>query len=138
MIWLQVVSVVAVFIKRQIQRFALKSKSGQHIRIGHDLPRVIVTLFCFFVLIITSWHHLKIIIIYSFLSQEIKVEIRRRLVRTGDISHEPNLLHVEAVKHTTTSDDYGMIKIIIIFWHYWFIQEEDELPTVLNRIISVL
>lgn len=99
----------AVFIKRQIYRFALKSKSGQHIRIGHDLPRVIIYTLRYLVKLIV---YQDFIIVYTrmytcIFIQEMKGEIRRRLNRTGDISHEPSLLHPEAVKHTTTSDDYG-------------------------------
>ncbi|XP_067952225.1 protein C1orf43 homolog [Watersipora subatra] len=70
---------VVVMAKRQIMRFTLKSKSEQHVPICHDVPK------------------------------KMKAEARRKLERTKDICHEPNLLCSEAKMHSTTASDHDAI-----------------------------
>lgn len=87
-----------IFVKRQIMRFAVKSRRGPHAPVGHNAPKVkelSYSLLCWSV-------HVLIVILSELDSftffQDLKEEIDSRLFKVNNLRYEPRLLSEDDVR----------------------------------------
>ncbi len=91
--------ILFIFAKRQIMRFALRSRRGPHFPIGHDAKKVKTT----WLLLLLYFTFALLIAIYIF--QSIKKEIERRLDCIQRIAYEPQLIWDDDSRYILKPDE---------------------------------